>query len=88
MAQDQLARGGELVVEGQGPPERQRVVGLHPRVLDAPADLARAARGVVRAAPAEVLDDRRHLGPDDAVLVMVPARVGGEVLADLDELPA
>src|SRR5262249_39951093 len=53
-----------------------------------PADLARAAPGVVRAAPAEVLDDLRHVGADDAVLETVPARVAGEVLADLNKLPA
>src|SRR5579883_134052 len=54
VAQGHLARGGELVVEGQRPPERQRVVGLDPRVLDAPADLARAA-GEAGPSPAEVL---------------------------------
>src|SRR3954452_15038184 len=43
---------------------------------------------MVRAAPAEILDDPRHVGPDDAVLVVVPAWVAGEVLADLRELPA
>src|SRR5262249_8839633 len=61
-------------------------VGLPSRVLDAPADLTGSAAGMVRASPAEVLDDLRHVGADDAVLVMVPAGIAGEVLADLDDL--
>jgi hypothetical protein len=57
------------------------------RTPDAPTDLTRPA-GKSDPSPANVLDDRRHLGPDDTVLVMVPARVAGEVLVDLDKLPA
>src|SRR5262249_2332208 len=36
---------------------------------------------------AEVLDHRRHLGPGDAVLVVVPAGIAAEVLVDLNDLP-
>ena len=88
MPEGELAGCGDLVVEGQGLAQRHRVERLTAGVLDPPADFARPAAGEVRAAPAEVLDDLRHVGPDDAVLIVVPAGVAGEVLADLHELPA